>query len=662
MTSFAASRRAGCLARMNKRGLGPVWWTIIALIICVVFLMVWLFGPQRFFASGTASLTNCNKGTWCVYGGCPDATRHMHAQDLYCREEALGDTCCQPLQGPGSWIIHPSKVGIYFNGAKEPLRDDATVELVPTRKGDELSGKFRFKFDDLPEDTYCYGMVETEEGEQYFVSAQRLFDVPPVPAKPVNQDEFTYDELDEPFLCSNDALKEEVSLDLSSEDYIHLMGQQAKYSLVLVDKATCESGDPTFFCNEQVFSVNVRVPTRSPQIQLEMNGDPVSRLASNVIPVGDTVKLKVSIEETFEKCQITINPRITDTSGGKLTLDYINSESFTPYDTETDCFRDGGIELEVPITVDETEARAIPFDIEIKTWMTTDERYTVTHNYEFYTQPNQEYRVVGPRPGLSRDKSIEISCASPCNRHQFTILEDPLKCSAKLGHDIGESLDPTTGWFNLELGEIVDNSGRFRHILEGEYENPEKRTGDYTSAEAKYNDKFLCMRSYFTDHWEYSLGLWRNAPNTILIDDTPPELKVGFDSFKGIINMQCEDQLNPDHSKDVAERYKSGCADKPFSYAYINDPLLFATNIVTGGNSGYYLGEAFRGCPPLDEDRLWNTASTELGKMEYRSHDVRVICVRATDNAGNHVVKSRLLFPAQEAVALLMTTVGRATT
>jgi len=136
-------------------------------------------------------------------------------------------------------------------------------------------------------------------------------------------------------------------------------------------------------------------------------------------------------------------------------------------------------------------------------------------------------------------------------------------------------------------------------------------------------------------------------PSKVTIDSTKPSLDVSFDSWQGVLTMRCEDQVGL-----AGADYVSGCKPRPFSYAYVTDPLQFGAYVITGGA----LADRFNGCPKPDDTQHWQLYNSDKAQMQYLGgNKIQVICVRATDNAGNSVVQSKLLFSTQEVLAAFLT-------
>jgi hypothetical protein len=105
---------------------------------------------------------------------------------------------------------------------------------------------------------------------------------------------------------------------------------------------------------------------------------------------------------------------------------------------------------------------------------------------------------------------------------------------------------------------------------------------------------------------------FNKVPQKLYIDTIPPEATITFDALRLKILFECTDS-------------GSGCKNN-VGVAYISDVVSYLSALADRGQN------ADAWCPPPTSTRYVTELRTEV---PYTSNEVRVLCMRATDNAGN---------------------------
>ncbi|NJL44104.1 MAG: hypothetical protein HC945_02175 [Nitrosarchaeum sp.] len=119
------------------------------------------------------------------------------------------------------------------------------------------------------------------------------------------------------------------------------------------------------------------------------------------------------------------------------------------------------------------------------------------------------------------------------------------------------------------------------------------------------------------------------SPQPILIDTTPPLIDISYSFAQNQLNFICSDT-------------QSGCKDT-FHYQYVTQIKDFLTGIT----QGVLTKNTYSYCPSPDEPRNYQ-AYVVGNTMDYRYGDVRVICVKAEDLAGNAAVAAQVVYSTQD--------------
>ncbi|MBR9692860.1 hypothetical protein GOV07_02905, partial [Candidatus Woesearchaeota archaeon] len=396
--------------------------------------------------------------------------------------------------------------------------------------------------------------------------------------------------------------------------YTSLFGKRLKFTLVVVDVTEECKGDVDF-CDSFEHSVYIQIPDRNPEIRLTVDVADKKKTAGTkevtVIETGQTNKLSLIINEPYATCTAHYNASITLKEQLNLPFKPSMSSQDGVIVENLRCFG-ADFKHKFEVFVPDTHPKAIPFDITVNTSIGT--RSIVT-TFPFQIEPEQRVRVNGPSPGYAREKFVDISCHDiSCNGFKIAYTDDPMSCAESGGLTDADFNEPDS---LRAYGGVTSAMWRFSIDTES------------------HNGEYLCVKAGTDNEDEdiYSLGLHQNLPTKVAIDATAPELTARYDPIQGKMNMDCT---------DVGD-YKSGCAHRPFSYSYVVNPLQFAGSILTVG----LLNAEWSGCPDGETGHYvtWNGAG---GEMPYLSQDVRVMCIKATDNAGNYVVKSRLVYGSAE--------------
>jgi len=425
-----------------------------------------------------------------------------------------------------------------------------------------------------------------------------------------------------------------------------LLGKRIDFTLIVVDEKSCdkEDGATVDSCNTHTQRVSVLVPDRKPALSVTLNKVPVKPTGHGAprapLRVGESNDLVVRVQDQYADCSLSIIPDIplgTDKQTASVTKDFPFAGFPIPLTPEpVSCFSFKPWTQPFTINLPGDVAHSIPFTLVVNTSFPKTKgksfKPDVVARYPFQIGPERRVIVDGPTQGLTLKKTIDISCQDvTCNGFTVAYLDDPLQCRPG-----GKLNDQTIKFDPIDSLERYGGSkeARWRFTLKDEQEN-----GEYVCIKASTNSGDI-----------YSLGLSNGLPTRVSIDATPPDLTLSFtltNSFTDVLKMRCADPTGPS-----GKAYTSGCKDRPYSYAYVTDPLSFATRILTGSTGGF-LGSGWHGCPN-PETGYWITYNSDEEEMEYLDSAVKVICVKATDNAGNSVVKSKLLYSSQEMLALFL--------
>ncbi len=631
---------------MMARSRGELSITMLAVIV-IALLVIWLFVfPMIKKAwAGAQSAYTC-QGT-CVTA-CGDGYMHQLSGDLYCSDNYKGTVCCEPLQtGPGAFV-RGGDIQLYYNSKTDLVPNGATVTLTPQNTNTfSLKGTFILNLGDSVKDQRCYW--EVGNGDQtYDVYGnspdslfQELFDDYELFSNNAQQNSMldtSKTTVDSLHTCSDFSKSSTITI-VNANDYLKHLGDTMKFSLIVVDPTSCDATSKTIdTCNTYTYTVNVKVPDRNPVISLKVNNAQAN--PSTVIPLtpDQSYTLAFTVTEPYPTCTATAIAPFYQTVPGSSAL----SSASTTLNTyiaslfgatsvqllngqDQACFASKSATKTFTVNVPKDAVRGIPFNIEFNNTLSgiPDKKPLVVRTvYKFQVTPDPRVTVQGPTPGLTKDKQISLACSGvACTAFQAAFVKDPTDC--KSGQFSGDEQFSDI----KNLTKYADNN-HWRFTIAGEQEN----------------GRFLCVKASTSAGDIYALGLWNNAPSQVTIDATPPAVSADWSPFVSNLTMQCNDPVGP-----TGALYTSGCKARPFSYAYITDPLSFVTSVLTGGQ----LMPSFGGCPDPNTG-YWIPWNNDVPVMRYMSSDVRVICIRATDNAGNSAVTSKLLYSGQEALALFL--------
>ncbi len=598
-----------------RRGVELSLTALIVIVLLLIFLIVIGFPWIKKTAQALTSAYACDGE--CMQS-CGDGYEHEWKGDTYCKEyfgkgEAGGGTCCLPL-GLGNNVVRGGDIRIY-DQSKKLLGNGATLTLKIESPGKIATGKLPLLIANSAKGKQCYWQIEKtgEAGVWYATSDSKTIDFdavtssttgPPSPQIPKECKSQTYDLL--------------ASIPKN-------LGASYKLSLVVLDYNKCEYKNNPDLCDSYVHTINVKVPDRTPRITVALDGKSVAQNAFTPITQG-THNLVITINEPLVNCEIKGDgpPGTTPAPADK---NIFKNVKFPVTGESNNCFASNPLKKTFTITVPADVPPGIPYTLNVSTSLGTKgaQGYRATvASYTFYVAPDPRFLVRGPSSGLSKEKMVEIACKDiTCQPEKFSV--------AYVGNAFGCNKDAIG--FNpiANLTKYGTTEQRWRFIVKDEQES-----GNY-----------VCVKAETPNGVFVSLGLSDNVALPLAIDRTPPVIDLSWNSFEGVLDMKCADAGSN-------EKYVSGCKDRPFSIAFITDPLLFLADVATGG----MLAPTFGGCPNPDTG-LWIAHNSDNNKYNYLSRDIRVICVRATDNAGNSAVTSKLLFSSQEVLALLLAEYGQ---
>ncbi len=621
------------------------------IVLVLVLIAILIFILKRSTRGAAGALTGCEPPNQCL-SACPAGATHVPSGDEACQREGFGSVCCLVPEEPGPGGILPSDIRVYFQGDKERrVRSGSLLELAPTKDGG-YAGRFTVTFGPSIAQSgtkRCYGQVSIDDGPVKDVPISRMFEyslLKGVSSTTGGGGNTT------PAPCPSTIGGRLLIPVNEAPDYL---GRRIKYTIVVYDEEEC--GDLSYeYCEGVTHHFFVTIPDRNPRLALLMNGKEVSEATTNRVPVGKTTTFEAVIEEPFATCEVGAGLDLLDYQGKPLMISG-GAQKALPLKSinakEEGCFDKKKWRRRFHLNLPADAPRGIPFTITFSTTLPRREAEdrVVTKRYSFLIEPEDRVRVLGPAPGLTREKTIDVACSQSCTDFTIAFLKNPLDCR------------PTSANSNSALFEQIGGLASYGGEREGRFRFTLRTEGN--------NTLYPCVRARILGDssaekgFVYSLGLWRERPAMVTIDATPPALSLSYNPFTGILKMNCEDQppaKPPTPRTDYKpELFVSGCGQRPFSYAYVSNPLIFGASIVGEAVSGgklYKLSDAFHACPDPDTGS-WLPYNSNRWELEYKRSEVRVICVRATDNAGNHVVKPKLLWSSQEAIGLLLASIGR---
>jgi hypothetical protein len=616
------------------------------MILGVLFLLIFGMPLLNNLREGAEDLYRCPGD--CLEQ-CPEGWRHERYADGDCRADDENTLCCVEVLIAGNQpIVSTRELTFLFNGEEVP--NGGTATLVPRGVKDKseyaMEGTLSLKIEGDLRDKGCYWKVGDGSWEEHLGKTELSSGSKPFSTLVNKYLAFSagsstpYDyQATNLVPCSRFAVTEKLSLGGENTDILtQLYGERIKLDLVLVDK-DC-TGDYTL-CKAHTQTLFLQIPEQKGTIRLHRGsstrGEVMSEQAVALLPRGETHEFTLHIDGPLPYCSIDYRIPLTDAAGQPL-FDTEHTEHEPAFLAELSAIKASyseqksctAIEREehFALPISDTTVGGTPFELTILTATGEDpkkEGYKArTSTYRFLVAPDRQLRILGPSPGLEREKTLTLTCDDLACDGTFEIayLDNPLDCTAErtLPGDFSTLED-----LSIYGGE---NSGVWRAQLRSE----------------EHNGKYACIKASTNKGAHYSVGLWNDLPTRITIDRTKPTLNLDWHGFEGYLEMHCEDNEGTDENP-----YVSGCPEKPFSYAYITDPFLFVANVGTGG----LLDDDWAGCPD-PETGNWAKINREDNQWPYLSSEIRVICIKAEDGAGNWATDSRILFSSQEALALLL--------
>jgi hypothetical protein len=151
--------------------------------------------------------------------------------------------------------------------------------------------------------------------------------------------------------------------------------------------------------------------------------------------------------------------------------------------------------------------------------------------------------------------------------------------------------------------------------------NPSTQTGTFSLDKGSLAGKRLCV--WGIDGVNNPYGVAPEQP--IMIDLKPPVVTAKYDPWKLKVTLSCDDKL----VTNDASLGSSGCKSI-FGISYVSEIEYFFSALGKGPqNAAQY-------CPPYKTSGSYSPESRH--EFIYNANEVRVMCVRAEDNAGNAAV------------------------
>lgn len=343
--------------------------------------------------------------------------------------------------------------------------------------------------------------------------------------------------------------------------------------------------------------------------------------------------------------EITVNGKT-----GMEAIDALNKSLFV--DDKNDNWRT--IEKEFDISVSDNLYSRIPIRITAigssdidndKNAKTKDIVQSSVLNLLLKGEKEDKILFTGLNPSLSKENTLRLKLTDDVSlKDDWTLYAVPNICNCKEG--ISET-DGIKKIASSKLDEVAENPTeeqnqgfKFKTYGNGEYAgtfNDVSANGDYLCLKANIMKDGFSQPKYLLATESYS----RNVPVKVNLDTEPPTLVLDYHPFYYRMEVSCADKgSDSDHI--------SGCAEQPFSYSYVTDPLKFFTSIVVSPAQQGSLKPDWSGCPDLNDDSAWLQVTAKTNRALINnvvgSDEFKVICVRAKDAAGNAVSENSLVY------------------
>lgn len=654
---------------MSRRAMSFSIGTVIALVIGL--LLIWFFAIPaiQMLARGVSASMACD-GECMSHCPAEDYTRDRRG-DVWCQDEYEDRSlkCCNPMYDASGGVITGSDVKLYYNRNRgRPLRNGERVELTRVKdRGNSFYYTYHFDVafsKKLLDDHYfCYGQI-TRGDKSFTVPLSQLF-----------SHETLYDLLlpNGPLTSYNPAIAIDTDADtcrssynkmtdlqmgedydpqISTNDYFKIMGASLRFDVVVVDRKSCrkyEQGEAGFgqqkyyldTCNKESHTVNLDIPVPSPVVSLKVDGQEVEGVTSlsKGERKGDVEQhtFQWVVQDPFPLCEIEhdlpdsqqgVGP---DYSGLRDGLEALAGQTD---ELRTRCAQSNPRTFTQTIAFGHSLPGGVPFELSLRTALQqgTTVLQQAAQEYRFLIEPDDRLQVFGPAPGISRSKTITIQCESACNDVSYKLVGSPWECNAGTG-----------GFQKKVRGVESTGTSLIWEFAPGTPNTPERP--------ADVNGKYLCVRAEVApQEYATAVGTSNGEPQPFAIDRTPPGGVVRFNDFDMIVTATCTDPTTPAPS--------AGCAQRPFSYSFVTDPLLFAGHLTGLGGE---LKDDFDACPdPYEGGYIPVAAEATSNAQEpatvyrYMGTDVMVICVAIKDAAGNYYVKPKTLYSAPYMIAMLI--------
>lgn len=598
---------------------------LITIIVLLALLLVIFFPTIKRTAAGLLGLSGCNPPAECRTS-CDEGYKAEMVGDAYCAEKFQGTKtnavkCCAPLSGSGGsgGIVRKGDIRVYYQGdLSSPLTDGSTVTWTRTGQGANMqfTPSLKLAFQNM-EDAKCYYSLKLDSIQPYYYTT--------ITEAASGVSSYLTNRIGSKTPPSRMLLCEtgDFSPKLTKEQFKKAIGKNLRLTIYAVPKGCTD----IYNCGVTSKTIYITAKQLNSRMSLLLDGSPLA--PGSVTEVKDTAQLQALFTQPLGGCAITYDnaKEYADRSDLNAISKTLRQLTKLP---DTNCFYDSlsTDPVSIPFTregIAPGTVFSLTLEMDADTLGKTKKRQT----YKFRIPRDEDLMVTGMTPGLTKEKRILIECPNAiCTDFHFYKVEMTPDCMESSSKE------------EIDLKVQTQTGGRSVVTLHNETLN-----GKYLCVQATVSKDGATRTAYATALYRLDLD-----PVKINIDHTPPRITVGYDPWKGILKFTCDDQLG----KENDLKYVSGCPPKAFSYAYVTDPFLFATSVATGGT----LNPAWSGCPDADQGK-WLTWNSEKGEMPYIAHDVRVICMRGTDNAGNHAVESKLLYNGQEALAAILTEVAK---
>ncbi len=183
--------------------------------------------------------------------------------------------------------------------------------------------------------------------------------------------------------------------------------------------------------------------------------------------------------------------------------------------------------------------------------------------------------------------------------------------------------------------------GTTGELYKAETFTPASRTGGRANFELDMPfmaNNYLCVYGAEVDENNKLTWYSSGEPQLIRIDRNPPVASIRFEPFKLRLTFTCDDREGVDGAEE------SGCKEDAYWISYINQLENFVPALAGGKKQN-----AVAWCPPYQN--TYGYSFTSKSRMQYNMNELRVMCLRVEDNAGNAGVAMATVYNGYDMLA-----------